>query len=319
MQIPSGVGFEKAGPAWSATGWPDDDCGSESARTRQSGSVEGPELRYALGRSRAKDAPFNRHRTLKTESLTVIVPTLNEADNIDALLSRIFAQSSPALSIEVLVVDDGSTDETCERVLLCGQTRPVRLLQRTNPSGGLAGAVLAGAVAANSHWILVMDADLSHPPERIGDLVAPLLDGSQDMVIGSRYVPGGRTPGWPWWRRFMSRAACLMARPLTRLHDPLSGFFAVDRKSLVGCRTGAAGFKIALELIVDARSGLRVKEIPICFQDRERGESKISFVILATYLFRVAVLILRRFRLQPGLSRPPRSAPVREPSGTNAK
>jgi len=234
------------------------------------------------------------------EQLTVVVPTLNEAANVQLLLARIFEQSSAALQIEVLLVDDGSTDGTCERVLLLGQTQPVRLLRRERPAGGLAGAVLAGAVAARSRWILVMDADLSHPPDRIGDLVAPLLDRSQDMVIGSRYVPGGRTPGWPWWRRFMSRVACLLAWPLARLHDPLSGFFATDRASLIRCKGDAAGFKIALELIINAEPGFRVKEIPIVFRDRERGESKMRFGVLVTYLLRLVVLLARRMGARLG-------------------
>lgn len=239
------------------------------------------------------------------EQLTVIVPTLNEAANVQQLLVRIFDQSSETLQIEVLVVDDGSTDETCERVLLLGQAQPVRLLRRERPVGGLAGAVLAGAVAARFRWVLVMDADLSHPPERIRDLVAPLLDRSQDMVIGSRYVPGGRTPGWPWWRRFMSRAACLMAWPLARLHDPLSGFFATDRDALLQCKGDAAGFKIALELIVNAKPGFRVKEIPIVFRDRERGESKMRLSVLVTYLFRLIALLVRRIGVRFGSSGPP--------------
>jgi dolichol-phosphate mannosyltransferase len=239
------------------------------------------------------------------EQLTVIVPTLNEAANIQPLLARIFEQSSAAFQIEVLFVDDGSTDGTCEGVLFLGQTQPVRLLRREHPSGGLAGALLAGAVAAKSRWILVMDADLSHPPERIGDLVAPLLDGSQDMVIGSRYVPGGRTPGWPWWRRFMSRVACLLAWPLARLHDPLSGFFATDRAWLIQCKGDASGFKIALELIVNAKRGFRVKEIPIVFRDRERGESKMRFDVLVTYLLRLLVLLARRMGARLGHFRSP--------------
>jgi dolichol-phosphate mannosyltransferase len=239
------------------------------------------------------------------EQLTLIVPTLNEAANIRPLLNRIFEQSSAQLQIEVLFVDDGSTDETCESVLLLGQTQPVRLLRRERPAGGLAGAVLAGAVAAKSRWILVMDADLSHPPERIGDLVAPLLDRSQDMVIGSRYVPGGRTPGRAWWRRFMARVACLLAWPLARLRDPLSGFFATDRAGLVQCKGDAAGFKIALELIVNAKRGLRVKEIPIVFRDRERGESKMRFGVLVTYLLRLVVLLARQMGARLGHSRSP--------------
>ena len=129
---------------------------------------------------------------VEKEQLTVIVPTLNEASNIRPLLTKIFEQNSPALEIEVLIVDDGSTDGTCERVLFLGKTQSVRLLRRRRPVGGLAGAVVAGALMASSRWIVVMDADLSHPPDRIGDLLAPLLDRSQDLVIGSRYAPGGR-------------------------------------------------------------------------------------------------------------------------------
>jgi dolichol-phosphate mannosyltransferase len=147
-----------------------------------------------------------------------------------------------------------------------------------------------------------MDADLSHPPERIGDLVGPLLDRSQDMVIGSRYASGGRTPGWPWWRRFMSRVACVLAWPLARLRDPLSGFFATDRMWLIQCKGDAAGFKIALEVIVNAKRKFRVKEIPIVFRDRERGESKMRLNVLVTYLFRLLVLLARRMGTRLGYS-----------------
>jgi dolichol-phosphate mannosyltransferase len=249
-------------------------------------------LSRAVDRS-SKHRPMNPPNA-SAEQLTVIIPTLNEAANIQRLVARIFEQNSAALQIEVLFVDDGSTDGTCERVLLLAQTQPVRLLRRERPAGGLAGAVLEGARMAKSRWILVMDADLSHPPERIGDLAAPLLNYSQDMVIGSRYVPGGRTPGWPWWRRFMSRMACLLARPLTRAKDPLSGFFATERASLIQCGGDAAGFKIALEIIVNAKREFRVKEIPIVFRDRERGGSKMRFGVLATYLLRLMALLLRR-------------------------
>lgn len=227
------------------------------------------------------------------EQLTIIIPTLNEAANIQPLLARIFEQDSANLRIEVLFVDDGSTDATCELISSFGKSQSVRLIQRQNPSNGLAGAVLEGAMAASTRWILVMDADLSHPPERIGDIVAPLIDGSHDLVIGSRYAPGGRTPGWPRWRRSMSRMACLLARPVTSVKDPLSGFFATQRKSLMRCKGDAAGFKIGLEVIVNASHGFRVREIPIVFHDRVRGNSKMRLRILLTYFRRLSILLFR--------------------------
>ena len=228
------------------------------------------------------------------DGLTIIVPTLNEAENIQPLLTRIFRQDLGAVTIQVLFVDDGSIDGTCDCIRNLAKTQlAVSLLQRQQPTGGLAGAVLDGALATSNRWILVMDADLSHPPEAIGSLVAPLLDRSQDMVIGSRYTLGGRTPGWPWWRRLGSRMACLLAWPLTRLHDPLSGFFATERETLIQCKGRAVGFKIALELVVNAAREFRVKEIPIVFRDRERGVSKMRFVILFTYLLRLVILSLQ--------------------------
>jgi dolichol-phosphate mannosyltransferase len=97
------------------------------------------------------------------EGLTVIVPTVNECANITPLISRIFEQSLDSRPLEVLFVDDGSTDGTCECVLRAGETLPVRLLRRERPAGGLAGAVLEGARVARFGWIVVMDGDLSHP------------------------------------------------------------------------------------------------------------------------------------------------------------
>jgi dolichol-phosphate mannosyltransferase len=224
------------------------------------------------------------------EKVTVVIPTLNEAGNVEPLLDQIFSQRNPSLEIEVLFVDDGSTDGTCDRISNFAKGRQVRLLCREHARDGLAGAVIEGAAAAPTRWVVVMDADLSHPPERIGDLMAPLLDGSKDMVIGSRYISGGRTPGWPWWRRSMSRMACLLASPLTAIKDPLSGFFATRRSSILDCEGDAAGFKIALELIVKGK--IRVGEIPVVFHDRVRGQSKMRLSVLLTYLTRLGSLLL---------------------------
>ncbi len=218
--------------------------------------------------------------------VAVIVPTLNEVENIDELLTAVLAQSGPGLPLEVIVVDDGSKDGTQERVREWEARAPVRLLVR-DATDGLIGAVVEGSRLAETDIVVVMDADLSHPPQRIPDLVRPIMDGEKDMVIGSRYVAGGATPGWPLRRRFISRVASALAWPLTDVHDSLSGFFAVRRDRVLAVETDAAGFKIALEILVRGGESLRVAEVPIAFVDRTRGTSKMSAGIILTYLLRL--------------------------------
>ena len=128
-----------------------------------------------------------------------------------------------------------------------------------------------------------MDADLSHPPERIPDLLAA-LDAGPDLVLGSRYAHGGSVDrGWSRNRALGSRIATGLARPLVACADPLSGFFAADRRRLpIPERPRPIGYKIALELMVQGR--LRVEEVPIDFHDRSIGESKMSWRTLLAYL-----------------------------------
>lgn len=216
--------------------------------------------------------------------ISVIVPTLNEAENVEELVRRI-AECGLSPS-EILFVDDGSTDGTRERVQSLASSGPVRLLARDSPTLGLSGAVIAGARAARGDILIVMDADLSHPPERIGDLVQPIVAGSADMVIGSRYVAGGSTPGWPLWRKVMSRGAAGAAFPLTRVHDSMAGFFAIRRALLLEFSPKATGFKIAFETVVHGKPRLRVLEIPIAFRDRARGMSKMTFDVALLFFFR---------------------------------
>jgi dolichol-phosphate mannosyltransferase len=159
-------------------------------------------------------------------------------------------------------------------------THPIRLIEQDHAELGLAAAVMSGALAARGEVLVVMDADLSHPPERIKDLLAPLFAGAADMVIGSRYVCGGSTPGWPRWRILLSRTGAVLAYPLTGVHDSISGFFAIRRSRLLEYATPPpAGFKIVFETIVRSSRTLRVVEIPIAFRNRVRGKSKMSFVI----------------------------------------
>jgi dolichol-phosphate mannosyltransferase len=233
-------------------------------------------------------------------SVSIIVPTLNEAGNIEPLLTRIFkVRDEHLLDLEVVFVDDASTDATCEEILAWQEKYPVRLIRRTCDDG-LAGAVMAGARAAEGEYVVVMDADLSHPPEAIPDLLAPLLKGSHDMVIGSRYVPGGAMPEWPLQRKISSKLATLPARFFTDARDPMAGLFAVRRYRLADLNRQVNGFKIGLEVLATAEVDLRVTEIPIVFHDRFKGSSKMNAKVIGDYLRQLLLFVGARFLPAPG-------------------
>jgi dolichol-phosphate mannosyltransferase len=214
---------------------------------------------------------------------------LNEAENIEGIIAKILAGGG-SLEMEIIVVDDASRDQTQAIVRRLGETLPVTLLAREESTDGLAGAVLAGARAARAGVVLVIDADGSHPPEKIPELALPVIRGERDMVIGSRYARGGSTPGWSRKRRLMSRAASACAWPLTDVHDALSGFFAVRRELLAEIPSDAAGFKIALEVLVRGGDSIRAGEVPIAFRDRELGQSKMGAGVILTYFRRLLAL-----------------------------
>ena len=228
--------------------------------------------------------------------VSIIIPTLNEVENIAPLVSEILAAAKPLH--EIIFVDGHSTDGTPDVIRSFAENHPIRLIEQNSAEPGLAAAIVAGATAASGALLLIMDADLSHPPERINDLLAPLQSGVADMVIGSRYVEGGSTPGWPFWRRMLSRAGSGLAYPLTGVHDCMCGFFAIERSRLLELAAPAVGFKIAFEIIVRGRPTLRVIEIPIAFRDRARGRSKMSFGVALRFFWRwLIALFSSRFRL----------------------
>ena len=233
--------------------------------------------------------------------VSVIVPTLNEAGNVHELISRILdVRKSVPLDMEVIIVDDGSTDGTPECVHAWKSEHPVRLLSRKGKDG-LAGAVLAGAEAASGEIVVVMDGDLSHPPESIPALIHLVSNGSCAMAIGSRYMAGGSTPDWPLWRRILSRAATAFAWPLVDVQDPMSGFFAVRRDRLLKLDREAAGFKIGLELLAGGNEPISAIEVPIVFRDRAQGKSKMKPQVVFDYFRRLMVLAGGRFSLGIGV------------------
>src|SRR5438094_4343627 len=217
-------------------------------------------------------------------SVSIIVPTLNEEENIAPLVAQITACAVPFR--EILFVDDHSTDDTREEIRALEKSQPIRLIEQDGAEVGLASAIMSGARAAQGEILLVMDADLSHPPERIKDLLAPLFAGTADMVVGSRYVKGGSTPGWPLWRRMVSRAGAALAYPLTGVHDSMCGFFAIGRSRLLEVAPKTSGFKIVFDTIVHDGGTLRVREIHIAFRDRPRGKQKMSFSVTLRFFLR---------------------------------
>lgn len=218
------------------------------------------------------------------ETVSIVVPTLNERENVQPLLERtLSALENVKARVEVVIADGGSTDGTVELVREWESGHPVRLVECSG-GGGLAGDVIFAARTCDSDVITVMDADLSHPPEVLSDLVEAVLEEGCDMAIGSRYVPGGSTPDWPFLRRLYSRAATLLASPLVSAADPMAGFFAVRREHLLKYGGGGEGFKIALEIMARADDTLVVKEVPIRFVDRTGGESKLGAGVILTYI-----------------------------------
>ncbi len=216
-------------------------------------------------------------------SVSVVVPTYREAANIPELLARLGrVRGEHHLDLEVLIMDDASNDGTEEAVAALALPW-VRLVVRTG-NRGLSPAVADGFALAGGCTVVVMDADLSHPPEVIPAML-DALDGGADFVIGSRYVSGGATAeDWGFLRWINSRAATLLARPFTTVRDPMSGFFAFRRALLDNAAPlNPIGYKIGLEVLVKGRCK-KAAEVPIFFSQRKHGESKLSLREQLRYL-----------------------------------
>ncbi|MDP7070032.1 MAG: glycosyltransferase [Phycisphaerales bacterium] len=214
--------------------------------------------------------------------VTVIIPTYQEAESLPQLLERLGAVRRGGVDLNVLVVDDDSGDGT-DSVIAALNLDWVRLITRTN-ARGLSSAVLRGMREATGRSCVVMDADLSHPPEVIPDFLEALRGGA-DFVVGSRYVPGGSTEdGWGVLRWINSKVATVMARPFTSVRDPMSGFLGFSRELIADPSVlDPVGYKIGLELIVKGGC-TRVEEVPIHFSTRTHGQSKLSLRVQLQYL-----------------------------------
>jgi dolichol-phosphate mannosyltransferase len=234
--------------------------------------------------------------------IALAIPTLCEAENLLALLDRVRGALDPLnLDYEILIVDDDSCDGTAEIVSALARQDPrIRLLVRKGQRG-LSGAILHGWENSDAAIVGVMDADFQHPPELLPELAAAIVSGC-DLVIGSRYTPGGRLGDWNVFRKLLSAAAVWATWPIQRLglraRDPMSGFFFVRRDCLTGIAFQQAGFKLLLEILVRARIA-SVREIPFAFGQRYRGASKANMKVAADY----GRLLVRLYRGRFGSSR----------------
>jgi dolichol-phosphate mannosyltransferase len=232
--------------------------------------------------------------TLEASTIDVVVPTYKEALNIPLLIERLAVlKGSHYPNLRLTIVDDSSrdgTEEAIQRLNLPWVSLVVRTTDR-----GLSAAVLEGLNRTSGDIIVVMDADLSHPPEAIPSMLHELGTGS-DFVVGSRYTEGGVTDdNWGLFRWLNSRVATLFARPFTSIGDPMSGFFALRRATYSKADyLNPIGYKIGLELLVKCRC-TRISEVPIAFADRIHGESKLSFQEQLRYIQHIRRLFLYKY------------------------
>jgi dolichol-phosphate mannosyltransferase len=227
--------------------------------------------------------------------ISVILPTYNEAGNIRRIvpaITRVLQDHS--MEGEVIVVDDDSPDGTANVAASLADSYPVKVHVRKS-NRGLSRAVIEGFGLARGEVCVVMDADLSHPVERIPDMIRPILEGECDATVGSRYVAGGGAQDWPLVRRIVSKGAGLLAKGVTTLSDPTSGFMAVRRDILDRASLDPLGWKIVLEVVV--KTGSSVIEIPIMFAERAEGQSKLGLKAQIDYLRHLGRLYAHRYPL----------------------
>lgn len=219
-----------------------------------------------------------------SSSVSIIVPTFKEVESLEDLIPRLGSLRSQFRQFEVIIVDDNSQDGTEALIAKFNASEWLRLRIRKTERG-LSSAVIVGCAIAQNDFIVVMDADLSHPPEAIPEMVQKLLEDRADFVIGSRYCEGGRIDEtWGFFRKINSSFATLLARPFTRAKDPMSGFIALRRRDFLKAENlNPIGYKIGLEFIVKCRFN-KILEIPIVFEDRKKGESKLSLKEQIKYL-----------------------------------
>lgn len=232
-------------------------------------------------------------------TFSIVIPTYNESENILGLISEIEKNLPTSDFTEIIVVDDNSPDGTGKLVEDCITKKGIKakeknsshtknhILKVVHRTGkeGLIPAILDGVRQSSGTNVLIMDADFSHPPEVIPKMMSELKRNPNSIVIGSRYIEGGKVVGWPARRKILSKGASTLARlglNVKNVKDPMSGLFALPRELIQNISIATKGYKILLEILVKNKE-IPVIEVPYTFTDRQSGKSKMSYNVIVNY------------------------------------
>lgn len=222
-------------------------------------------------------------------TLSLVIPTYNEAKNIQAIVVLLSSILDPVLldAYELIVVDDNSPDGTWAIAQqLTTQYPQLRVVHRQQERG-LSTAVIRGWQAAVGEILGVIDGDLQHPPDVLLQLLKAIQTGA-DLAVASRHIPGGGVSHWSLIRRILSRGAqmiglVILPEVLSRVSDPMSGYFLVQRQAIAGYPLHPAGYKVLIEVLGRGQVK-RVAEVGYVFRERQRGESKVDWRQYTAYL-----------------------------------
>jgi len=225
--------------------------------------------------------------------ISIIIPCRNEGENVRLLTDKIYAAMPVQVDFELIFIDDSNDETTAILERLSDDFAAVRFKHRDNKSG-LSTAIVDGFAMARGKWFIIMDADLQHPPASLPSLLDAISSDKADIIVPSRFIPGGDDGGLNYWRKFVSWTARTLARVLIskvkKVTDPTSGFFAVKREVAFSQPLNPIGWKILLELLV--RSDYRnVIEIPYRFESRDLGASKFNVKAQWNYIMHLLRLL----------------------------
>lgn len=206
--------------------------------------------------------------------VSIVIPTYNESNNLPPLVEEIFQHIDPKeFDVELIIVDDNSPDGTWQVAEKLAQRYPIKVVRRSGKQG-LGSAVRAGLAHTQRPLIGVMDADLSHDPKVLPDLIRSLA--TSDIAIGSRFIEGSEVQKWIWWRKILSQIGAGLTKWLTGAKDPLSGYFFLKRSVIDAVELTTTGYKILFEILVKGKHG-KIRELPFQFRMRKYSTSKLNY------------------------------------------